>query len=71
MDAGIHTAKLNACAGCRQIVVSIGCSINFDIQSVSSSCNYCDKVKILQTYIQPNSIQVVDAEKVLSVLDAA
>ena len=34
MDAGIHAAKLKASAGCRQIVVSIGFSINFCIQSV-------------------------------------
>ena len=47
-------ATLNASSECRQIVASIGCSINLDIQIVLSFCNYSDKVKILQAYIQQN-----------------
>ena len=45
MYAGIHAAKLNAGVGCRQLVASIGCSINFCIQSLSSSFNYLGKAK--------------------------
>ena len=55
-DAGKHAAKLNASVGCRQIVASIGFISNFCIQSVSSSCNYHNKAKIMQAYLQPNCL---------------
>ena len=52
IDAGIYAVKLNASVGCRIIVASNGCSINFCIQSVSSSRNYCNKLIIMHAYMQ-------------------
>ena len=46
MDASIHAPKLNASNGCKQTVDSNGCSIDFCIKKVSSSCNYCNNAKM-------------------------
>ena len=71
MNAGINAAQLNASVGCRKKVSTIGGSINFCIQSISSSCYYCNKAKLKQACMQPNWMQVFDADKCLPVLNAA
>ena len=64
-NAGIHTKENYASVGCRQILSGIWCTINFCIQSISSSCNYCTKAKIVQPYMQTNWMLVLDADILL------
>ena len=71
ITATMDAAKVNASVGCRQSVATIRCSFNVCIQSVSSSCNYRNKAKIMQAYNHPNWIQVLYAAFLLPVLDAA
>ena len=67
-----HTCRKTECkCWMQKIIASNGCSLNFCIQSVLSSCNYWNKAKkkYRHTCSQTEYLQVLNADNILPLIN--